>query len=174
MGWQSLMERRTDSCERQIYSSQLKSPVPRKALLYAAVGMAMVGLLLAAVIFFPVGPPSNSGGTTTSSSATTSGLRFSDVVVAIEGAGDDAQYTPQVVTGVIGVNNTVVWVNNGAIPHTVTSTTHAASGTPLFDSGNMNVGAEFSYTFLQPGTYGYYCVYHGTMQGEVVVVAQSA
>ena len=145
--------------------------MPRKAYLYGAVAMAAVGLVSASIFFLPVGPEPQGSTTSATTTSTSTSPRYSDAVVVIEGAGDDAQYNPQVLTVVVGVNNTVVWINSGSISHTVTSTDHTASGAPLFDSGNMNAGAEYSHTFLQPGTYDYYCVYHGTMQGEVIVLA---
>ena len=147
----------------------------RRAYLYAAVAAVGISLVFASVFFLQSGSSfgaQSSTTTTSSASRSTTSLHPSDAVVVIEGAGDDAQYIPQVVTVVIGVNSTVIWVNSGSIAHTVTSTTQTPSGA-LFDSGNMKPGAEFSYKFLKPGTYGYYCIYHGTMVGTVVVLAQS-
>ena len=73
-------------------------------------------------------------------------------------------YDPDNITVVIGVNNTVTWTNNDNEPHTVT----AADGS--FDSGNMNPGATFTYTFTKPGTYMYICTYHPWMHGYVTVI----
>jgi plastocyanin len=89
-------------------------------------------------------------------------------VSIIPGAGSYATgYAPDNITVVIGVNNTVVWTNNDNEPHTVT----ASDGS--FDSGNMNPGATFTYTFTKPGTYRYICTYHPWMQGYVIVVGSS-
>ena len=77
-------------------------------------------------------------------------------------------YSPQVVTVVIGVNNTVTWVNNDDVPHTVT----ASDGS--FNSGNMNAGQSWTHTFTTPGTYNYYCTYHPWMKGTVIVLAASS
>jgi nitrite reductase (NO-forming) len=74
-------------------------------------------------------------------------------------------FSPSVIVVVIGVNNTVVWTNNDNAPHTVT-----ASG-KVFDSGNMNPGDTFQYTFTTPGTYQYTCSYHPWMKGTVIVKA---
>jgi len=74
-------------------------------------------------------------------------------------------YTPNIITVVIGMNSTVTWVNKDIAPHTVTATNKA------FDSGNLNPGASFTFTFTLPGTYTYYCSYHSWMKGEVIVVA---
>ncbi len=64
---------------------------------------------------------------------------------------------------VIGVNNTVTWVNNDSVPHTVT----AADGS--FNSGNLAAGASYSYTFTTAGTFKYSCNYHAWMTGTVIV-----
>jgi plastocyanin len=77
-------------------------------------------------------------------------------------------FVPNTITVVIGVNNTVHWINNETVTqdaHTVTSDT---SG--LFDSGRMLFGATFDCTFTTPGTYQYHCVYHlPSMVGTVIV-----
>ncbi len=63
-------------------------------------------------------------------------------------------------------NNTVQWTNNDVSPHTVTST----ASPPAFNSGIINPGATFTYTFTQPGTYPYICTLHPTwMNGTVIV-----
>jgi plastocyanin len=80
-------------------------------------------------------------------------------------------YSPDKITLVVGVNNTVTWTNNdNGIPHTVTSTS-VPTGASSFDSGNMNAGATFKYTFTVPGTYQYHCTYHSWMTGTITVVA---
>ena len=73
-------------------------------------------------------------------------------------------YSPPTITVVIGVNNTVTWVNNDQAPHTVTDT-------GVFDSGNMNTGQSWTHTFTTPGTYEYHCTYHPWMKGTVIVKA---
>ena len=76
-------------------------------------------------------------------------------------------YDPDNLTVVIGVNNTVIWTNNDNEPHTVTATDGS------FDSGNMNPGATFTYTFTKPGVYSYICTYHPWMRGYVTVLEHS-
>jgi FtsP/CotA-like multicopper oxidase with cupredoxin domain len=75
-------------------------------------------------------------------------------------------YSPDVIHVVIGVNNTVMWMNNDNSIHTITSVTAG-----LFDSGNLNAGQSWTYTFKTPGTYQYHCIYHSWMTGTVVVTA---
>jgi hypothetical protein len=46
--------------------------------------------------------------------------------------------------------------------HTSTASDNGPDGKPLWNSGNLKgAGASFSYTFTKPGTYHYYCIYHG-------------
>ncbi len=74
-------------------------------------------------------------------------------------------YNPVFITVVIGVNNTVEWTNYDQVTHTVTDD----NGT--FNSGNLNGGQTWSYTFTTPGTYYYHCIYHSVMNAEVQVDA---
>ncbi len=68
----------------------------------------------------------------------------------------------------VPVGGTIVWTNQDAINHTVTS------GTPekpdsVFDSGPFNKGAQFSFTFTKVGEYPYFCGRHNEMRGVIVV-----
>jgi len=65
----------------------------------------------------------------------------------------------------VPVGTTVRWVNNDTVPHTVTST----PGGDVFQSGKMSKGDEYTFTFTEPGTYEYFCEYHGNMKGTVIV-----
>jgi plastocyanin len=58
---------------------------------------------------------------------------------------------------------TVTWTNTGNATHTVTSD----DGT--FDSGNIDSGGTYSFTFDTPRTYTYPCEIHPNLTGEVVV-----
>jgi amicyanin len=58
----------------------------------------------------------------------------------------------------------VTWTNNDDVAHTVT----ADSGN-AFDSGNMDKGKTFSFTFNTAGTFAYHCTYHPNMHGKVTV-----
>jgi plastocyanin len=77
--------------------------------------------------------------------------------------GPAGPFTPQNVTVVIGINNTVTWTNNDpkAIPHTVTS------NDGLFNSNTLT--GPFTCTFLSPGVYNYRCYFHPLMVGAVIV-----
>lgn len=70
-------------------------------------------------------------------------------------------YDPDSITVPVGTH--VVWRNFDSVPHTATSTNG------LFDSGIMDEGENFSYTFQDPGTYDYYCPIHPYMKARVIV-----
>ena len=63
----------------------------------------------------------------------------------------------------ISVGDRVTWTNGGESPHTVTAENGA------FDSGTLDAGAAFSFTFTEPGTYAYRCDFHSEMQATIVV-----
>jgi plastocyanin len=82
-----------------------------------------------------------------------------------EGPAKPFGYSPSNMTVVIGVNNTVTWTNNDDTIHTVT----ANDGS--FDSGYLNPGGSFTFTFTRPGVYEYHCQLHPWMIAYVTVVA---
>jgi len=63
----------------------------------------------------------------------------------------------------IPVGATVRWKNDDSVAHTVTS--------KGFDSGNLDSGRSFTFTFTKSGSYAYVCTYHQSMTGTVVVDA---
>jgi len=61
--------------------------------------------------------------------------------------------------------DTIIWVNEGNEPHTVTSVDGQ------FDSEVLNPGESFMLTFPEAGTFSYYCEIHPSMTGSVSVGA---
>ncbi len=105
----------------------------------------VVALSLALLVMF---------GTATSTSA-------ADVAVTINGFA----FMPASITVPVGTR--VVWTNQQPqVPHTVTSDTAG-----IFDSGTVQTGATFAFTFNQVGTFAYHCNIHPNMHGTVVVTA---
>jgi plastocyanin len=74
---------------------------------------------------------------------------------------DDDVFKPAQLT--IPAGTKVTWINKGKKAHTV------VSDDKLFDSGLVNVGAEFTHTFDTPGTYAVHCAPHAKMKGQIVV-----
>ena len=58
----------------------------------------------------------------------------------------------------------VLWVNNDNTVHTVTANNGA------FDSGDLQPGTTFGYTFNTRGDYSYRCKYHPEMFGVIKAV----
>jgi plastocyanin len=69
----------------------------------------------------------------------------------------DFAFNPKELT--IAPGTTVIWHNEDAATHTVTS------DTGLFD-GNLPREDDFQFTFSRPGTYPYYCKPHGGVGGQ--------
>ncbi|TES85402.1 hypothetical protein E3J95_04500 [Candidatus Aerophobetes bacterium] len=63
----------------------------------------------------------------------------------------------------VEVGGTVTWINEDPARHTVTSRDK------VFSSGALGRGDSYSFTFTEPGTYDYYCEFHPSMRGTVVV-----
>ena len=90
------------------------------------------------------------------------------IPVSIAGINGDNSYSPNPVK--IQKGQTVTWYNGDAISHTVTSgldgDTNAAK---IFDSGAIIPNQHYSMTFDNTGDYQYYCIYHPSMVGEIMV-----
>jgi len=63
----------------------------------------------------------------------------------------------------VAPGGTVTWVNADDIPHTVVAEDKS------FKSKVLDSEARFSFTFAQPGNYGYFCSLHPHMTGKVIV-----
>ncbi|WAH37296.1 multicopper oxidase domain-containing protein [Alicyclobacillus dauci] len=78
----------------------------------------------------------------------------------------DSTFNPATIQVMPGT--TVTWKNDDLMPHTVTSgSNNQPSG--LFNSGDVDQGKTFSYKFTKAGSYSYFCTYHPSMVGQVVV-----
>jgi len=63
----------------------------------------------------------------------------------------------------VAVGTTVAWTNNDSTAHT--STADASQ----WNSGTINPGQTFRFTFTAAGTYSYHCTIHPNMIGRVTV-----
>ncbi len=70
-------------------------------------------------------------------------------------------YTPTQIE--VAVGTTVVWSNDSPLAHTVTADDAG------FDSGLIDAGKRWSYTFSKAGTFPFHCTPHPFMKGVVVV-----
>ncbi len=99
---------------------------------------------------------------------------------------DDLSFSPPSL--VITQGDTVRWVTDSFVPHTVSSATGLFDSTPQFNDtllqqigpilfgpgGFLLPGASFTTTFSTPGNYTYHCKIHPLMQGNVTVTTQPA
>jgi plastocyanin len=76
------------------------------------------------------------------------------------------QFSFNPATTTIKVGMTVVWTNDTGTPHTSTSD---AGSAVTWNSGLINPGSSFSFTFTQTGTFAYHCNVHAYMHGTIVV-----
>ena len=137
-----------------------ENPFVNHAFAYASIG---------AVGIFKVASTGQSSTTSTTTLETTSIPPTGSASVTINSGSalntTSTYFSPTTVTVVIGVNNTIVWTNDDSAEHTVTATNYA------FNSGYIEPGQSFAYTFTTPGTYTYYCTIHPWMRGTVIVKA---
>jgi plastocyanin len=68
----------------------------------------------------------------------------------------------------INVGDSVTWTNNDTAPHTATASDKS------FDSGRLDQGQSFSFTFTQAGTFQYVCTFHDRMPAGTIEVKEVA
>jgi plastocyanin len=111
----------------------------------------------------PTGSPSPQASPGTTPSAPPAATQVNVAIPANStGLGPQAYGTNPLV---VSAGTTVTWTNNDSVPHSATSD----SG--IWDSGVLQPGESFSFTFDQPGTYSYFCTVHGqqSMSGVITV-----
>lgn len=73
----------------------------------------------------------------------------------------DALYVPDPIR--VKVGQSVTWTNDDSDPHDVTS----RGG--FFYSGPIAAKSSWTWRFLRPGTYPYFCTIHPEMHGTIIV-----
>ena len=134
----------------------------------------LVSLLITVVFLGACGGDDKGSGDASATTPTTAS--------STDKAADGAEVTmkliafkPESIT--VDAGQSVTWRQTDPGVHTVTSgsveqgsggVTEKADG--KFDSGNLETGKTFSFTFAEPGTYSYFCSVHpATMRGQVQV-----
>ena len=101
-------------------------------------------------------------------SATSDTEDDNSVPVSIVGINGANSYSPNPVK--IQKGQTVTWYNGDAISHTVTSGLEGDTDAgKMFDSNAIIPNQHYSITFDNAGDYQYYCIYHPSMVGEIIV-----
>ena len=102
------------------------------------------------------------------------GLFFNDTLIIIpKGIADNQSenYVPSNVKVVIGINNSVTWINQDNLSqHTVVTDVVPSGGTQV----DLILGTNETYTvkFTVPGVYHYYCMWHPAwMKGTITVLS---
>ena len=80
------------------------------------------------------------------------------------GVGITSDECPNVI---VNVGYQVAWTNQDRNEHIVRAS--SSEGNVLFESGTLQSGDSFTYTFIEPGTYTYVCTADGSMTGTVTV-----
>jgi plastocyanin len=105
----------------------------------------------------------------------------SNVSVNITGGSEAGQscvsakscYDPDIIT--VPPNTVIAWTNIDNTAHTVTSGSPSENNTgTVFDSDMIGPGGTYSFIFISPGTYDYFCSIHPWMTGEVIVTSSLA
>ena len=90
------------------------------------------------------------------------------ILVTINGISGDNSYSPNPIT--INSGETITWYNADTISHTATSGSDSdLDEGQLFDSDAILSKQAFTLKFDNKGTFDYYCVYHPSMVGEIIV-----
>jgi plastocyanin len=114
-----------------------------------------IGLLL-----FSLGLVASACGSSTSPASTsTTAATGSSKTITIQG------YAFSPTTLSVPVGTKVIVTNRDSVPHTWTSD----NGT--FDSGTLDQGQSYSFTFTTAGSYRYHCTVHPYMVGTVSVTS---
>jgi plastocyanin len=102
------------------------------------------------------------------------GLFFNDTLIIIpKGIADDQSlnYVPSSVKVVVGINNSVTWINQDNLSQHTVVTDVVPSGATQVD---LILGTNDTYTvkFTVPGVYHYYCMWHPDwMKGTITVLS---
>jgi plastocyanin len=151
-----------------------RSPAGNRVLLVAGLGAALAAVLSLGLLQAAAGSASTSD-TSAAGAAQAPAAAAAEVQPA---AAAKADYQVDISNYefadgkqlVVKVGQTVRWTNKDTAPHTVTTTKAPVK----FDSGTLNQGDSWSYTFTKAGTYEYYCAVHPDMVASVKVVADDS
>ncbi len=113
-----------------------------------------------------------SSATTVTKTVPATGTNFNDTLVIIPSGvanNPSLDFTPSVIHIIVGVNNTITWLNQDKTSqHTVVSQSSPSGAQPF--SIIISYGEIYTLTLTVPGTYKYYCMWHPTwMKGTIVV-----
>lgn len=128
--------------------------------LLAALGLALI--VATGVVALVERGNDSSGGSSGSKGASGAAKRADAVTIK------DFEYGPPVIKVKVGTK--VTWTNEDSTEHTATSrATTGAGGSPVFTTDTIKSGKPGTATLERPGEFAYYCQFHATMSGKVIV-----
>jgi plastocyanin len=125
--------------------------------------IAIVGLIMVALLAACGNDNGDDNGNATEPATDMGGAMTVEVSMV------DNAFEPSEIT--VSPGTTVIWTNNGAVAHTATAG-ERDNPTGMFDSGNVDPGGTFEYTFTDEGTFPYFCSIHPGMDGTVIVSSE--
>jgi plastocyanin len=141
--------------------------------------MTLAPLLVAAELAYPglqpkIAANAPSGGSSSSGTGTSTVAGVKVIIPTGVNLNHALNFEPNVLVIVIGVNNTVTWVNTDTTDHTATFTIVPAGVTASsISASDIPPGTSFGpITFTVAGNYSYHCQFHpGWMRGMIIVKA---
>lgn len=154
-----------------VESKGVERPPVRWLWLVAAIALVLLTMAPVLGAYSPVAPSGGSssgggGGSAPPPTQQTNCQNPCTVIIKNSQFGSGSQLQSGNGYLVVKAGTTVTWENRDNTQHTTTST----ASPPVWDSGILNPGQSFSFTFNTPGTYSYICNVH-PMAGTVVVVS---
>lgn len=141
--------------------SNQKLPKLLLIVVLTSIGITASGIMISSSIVTPAYSSSSSSGSPSKSLSGTND-------VSIIGIKKDKSFDPNPIE--IKVGDSVTWINDDNEIHTVTS--GRSEGPTIgqdFDSGTLASGESFTHKFEKTGTFEYFCSFHESMIGKVVV-----
>ena len=136
------------------------SSQPFQCSFFIVAALISAGLVLSTVATIAYGVSSSSGQD--------SGSLVTVLDVSIIGIKKDKSFDPNPIE--INAGDSITWTNDDNEIHTVTSgSDEGPSIGTEFDSGTLAPGQSFTHQFDKPGTYEYFCSFHDSMTGKVIV-----
>jgi plastocyanin len=152
----------------------------KRLLALILIAVTVTPLLVAAELAYPNLQPKFVAGAPGSESNPINGTAAAGAAVKINipngvNLNHALNFQPSTIHLVIGVNNTVSWVNQDSTDHTATFTV-VPSGVKAgsISAGDIPPGTSFGpVTFTVAGTYQYHCQFHpGWMRGTIIVTSK--
>jgi len=157
---------------------EYKAQPDKRLLALILVAITVTPLIVAAELAYPnlqpkfvaAGAPGGEGNPINSTAAAGAAVKI--IIPSGVSLNHALNFQPSTLTLVIGVNNTVSWVNQDSTDHTATFTVVPSGVTASsISASDIPPGTSFGpVTFTVAGTYMFHCQFHpGWMRGTIIV-----